>query len=191
MAKEKTESEDGSLTAAQQRVRDGDTAALETWAAEVEAAGDAEMADIIRQLPGLRDYIAESLVPERARYPEVGVTLYYNLERRWSYWYLGDCDIDESTEQHPKHWPRRMGQLLLNWNALHPGVEWLARELGLPRVKRYSRIPPATKETADSASLSTGGHLSPTEPGHVVVLLAMAPSLRGKKGTRRKAADPE
>lgn len=182
MAKrKKTVAGEDSLSAAQRRVRDGDGAALEAWAGEVQAAGDAEAADVIRQLPGLRDYIAESLAEGRKLYPEVGVTLHHNSDRGHSYWYMGDWDIDESTEEYPKHWPRRMGQLLAGWNTFYPGVEWLARELGLIRVNRFSRVPPAVKETQEKVTLSAGEHLTPTEPGHEVLILCMAPSFRGKK----------
>lgn len=176
-----------SLSEAQRRVREGDGAALEAWAAEVQAAGDVEAAEVIRQLPGLRDYIAESLAQGRKLYPDIGISLYHQPGSSW--WFMGDMDIDESTVAGPKHWPHRMGQLLAGWNTFYPGVEWLARELGLRRVQRNSRVPPKLKETQQKVTVGEDKHLAPIDPGHEVCSVSMFPSLRGKKRAGRSPGE--
>jgi hypothetical protein len=151
------------LTAAQLAVRDGDTASLEAWAQEVEAAGNAEAAGVIRDLPGLRDNIGGHLTEQRRTWPDVGVALHHQNET--SYWFLGDCDMAESTDQYPNHWPHTMGLLVQHWNVYYPGIEWLARQLGFQLVKLDGYRPSVRRSIVIRFALHEGARLPPLEAG--------------------------
>lgn len=152
------------LTAAQLAVRDGDTSALEAWAREVEAAGNADAARVIRDFPGLRDNIGGHLAEQRRTWPDVGVALHHQNET--SYWFLGDWDMAESTDRYPNHWPHMMGLLVQHWNVYYPGVEWLARQLGFQLVKLDGNRSFTRRSLVPRYSLHKGEHLPPLEPGN-------------------------
>jgi hypothetical protein len=166
MSDSKSQPTPEALAAALLAVRDGDTSSIETWAAEVEAAGDPEAARLIRDFPGLRDNISEHLTESRVLWPEVAVYLRHDEVR--SYWFLGDSEMSESTPQHPNRWPHMMGQLLIHWNRYHPGVEWLARQLQLTRIQ---------VEDAPHVELLDGQHLTPLPPGEEPGYLVLEPAV--------------
>lgn len=148
----------------------GDTSALLAWADAMQESGDDRTAAMLRQCPSLRDmHVADLDVLREAEIGRLDIS-WVNMDGR-SWWFCVGCEGNEAEGDEGDPWAVMMGQLLRQWNAYFPAVEWLIRECRLPLVQvNHAPVP----ETANSTVTvnydlaAPGTHLDPVPDGHEV-----------------------
>src|SRR5207244_610984 len=87
-----------------------------------------------------------------------------------SWWFCGDWERGNTAEAEDEL-AAVLGRLLQRWDAVHPGIEWLARDLRLPVVGLQLSPPTGADQWLGCDlrfDLRTGGRLGSLPPGHVV-----------------------
>lgn len=153
------------IVAVQRACREGDAAALARWADTLERRGDLDTAALLRRLPWLAAELGREVERWRGHERTGSINLHNYPDDAW--WFCGDWERGHSNEGDEA--ATLIGRLLRNWATLHPAVEWLARELRLPRVE-CELDPPGGGTSAVSVrfELRAGEHLGPLPVDHVL-----------------------
>lgn len=166
-------SDPGTIAALRAATAAGDTAALLAWADAAQESGDDRAATTLRQFPGLRDMHVADLDPLRAAEIDPLDFSWSNMDGR-SWWFCVGCEGNEAEGDEGDPWAVLMGQLMRQWNAYFPAVEWLIRECRLPLVQvGHAMGPnPGNRTATVNYNLAVEGtHLGPVPDGHEVTWL--------------------
>jgi hypothetical protein len=129
--------------------RDGDETARLVWGDALEEAGDAEGAFAVRALPGLLERLRVTVQTLRdhpgVRAQDVAVRL--NCYGRCGVEVAGSARVDRPSGVWGES--RAVRVLVERWDAFHPALEWLARQLDLTMVELAFRRRPASLDRRD------------------------------------------